>query len=1160
MRFHCASLYNNLPLLSMHFNLSPLKKSLFVIALCAGIFSNAQVSDNFSDGDFTNTPTWSGDNAQYNVNAGFQLQLNGTAADTSYLSTPSTAVANSEWNFWVRENFAPSDNNNMRIYLMSDIAMLTGLVNGYYVRLGENGSFDSVDLWEQSGSSHTRIIDGINGHCAASNNVLRIRVTRDATGNWNLYSDITGGYNYLIEGSVFDNTHTTSNFAGVFSKYTVSNITNFYYDDFYAGPIIVDVTAPTIVSAVPTSATTLDVTFNENVDLATSQTASNYSVNNGIGVPTTAVRDGSDFSLVHLTFATNFVSATNYILTINNVQDLSANAITTATANFLYLPVATPVFHDVIINEILGDPSPVVGLPNAEFIEIFNRSSNNFDLTGWEFTDGSSTGVLGSRILAAGSYLILCANADTAAFSAFGPTLGLSTWPSLNNAGDNLKIYDAASNVIDSVNFVLSWYQDAVKDDGGWTLELINPNTGVGCAPAGNWIAAVNVAGGTPGIQNSVFNNSPDVTGPVVQYVNALDSLHVEICFNEGIDPAQLANLSNYDVQPFFGSPVSIVYDTATLQCATLTLMFPLANNGTYAILFAGLTDCAGNAANPNIANFSYHKLEEFDIVINEIMPDPSPVVQLPDEEYVELHNTTPYAISITGWTIAVGTTVRDLPTAIIPADSFLVLTSTTAAPLFTGIHVIGVTSFPSLTNTNGTIVIRNASGTIIHSIAYSDTWYQNSTKADGGWSLEQIDPLNPCSGATNWRASNSTTGGTPGYQNSIFAANPDVVSPRLVRVSVLTADSIRLWFSESLDSASMMNLASYTIDNSIGNPVSINPIGSDFTRCDLKLPSSIVAGITYTITVDFQLSDCVGNSLAAPGTAAFALPEAILPNDIVINEVLFDPNDGGVDFVEIYNRSAKVVDLKNLVLCTDDTITNTLSDINIIAPEGFLLFPGQYLVLSESGAAVQMQYPNNTDINLCLDMDNIPSMNVDGDIVVLADTGFHVIDKLIYLSAWHFPLLQETKGVSLERIDYNRTTQDATNWHSAAETAGFATPTKQNSEFNPSGGDDGAVSITQQIFSPDGDGFNDVVNIDYHFTDPGYAANITIFDARGRLVRTLIRGELIGTEKGTYSWDGTMDDRTKARVGAYIVYFEVYSADGKTKKYKRSCVLAAQF
>lgn len=1121
---------------------------------------SAQITDNFSDGDFTNSPTWTGDGSAYIVNAGLQLQLNGTIADTSSLSFPSSNIANTEWDFWVRENFAPSDNNNMRIYLVSDVAFLQGPVNGYYVRLGENGSFDSVDLWVQSGNTHTKIIDGVNTHCAATNNILRIRVTRDATGTWNMYSDTLGGFNYQSEGTTFDATHTSSSYFGVFSKYTVSNITKFYYDDIYVGPIIVDVTAPTLVSANVISATQLDVLFDENVDLTSSQIAANYSVNNGIGIPTTALRDASNFALVHLTFATSFVSATNYILTVTNVQDLNANAISSATINFTYLPISNPIFHDVIINEIFADPSPVVGLPNAEFVEIYNRSANNFDLNGWAFTDGTSTGSLPAHVLAAGNYLILCANADTALFSPFGATLGISSWPSLNNAGDNLKIFDGASNVIDSVNYDISWYEDAVKDDGGWTLELINPNSGIGCAAAGNWIASVNVAGGTPGIINSVFNNSPDVTGPILLSVSALDSLHVELCFNEAIDPTLLTNVLTYTISPAIGNPVSLFYDTASMRCVTLILGTSLTNNSTYQVTFTTLADCAGNLAIPNSGNFSYHLVQPYDVVINEIMADPNPVVQLPDEEYLELYNSTPYGISLNNWTITVGTTVRTLPTIVLPADSFVVLTSTTAAPLFTGINVVGVTSFSALTNTGATITIRNQNGLVIHTVSYLDSWYQNAIKADGGWSLEQIDPLNPCSGASNWKASNSNMGGTPGRRNSIDATNADVIKPHLQRVSIITPDSIRLWFSEPLDSMTLSNVLLFSVDNSIGNPISVHPLAADFSKCDLKLPIAITAGIIYHVTANVQISDCVGNNLEVPNSAPFALPQAAVAGDLVINEILFDPNDGGVDFVEIYNKSQKVIDLKSILLCSQDTLLNTLTELNVIAPEGYLFFPDEYLVLSESGATVKLQYPIPTDINRCLDMANIPAMNVDGDIVVIADSASNVIDKLIYSSTWHFPLLQTTKGVSLERIDFNRTTQDATNWHSAAETAGFATPTQQNSEYNPSGGDDGEVSISEQIFSPDADGFNDVVNIDYNFTAPGYVASITIYDARGRLVKTLLRNELLGTEKGTFSWDGTMDDRTKARVGAYVIYFEAFSADGKVKKYKRSCVLAAKF
>jgi hypothetical protein len=1129
------------------------------ILLFFAIQGNTQITDNFGDGDFTANPAWSGDNSQFIVNAGFQLQLNSVAADTSSLSFASPFATNCEWQFWCRMNFSPSDNNNTRFYLTADVANLEGPVNGYYIRMGENLSADGVDLWEQNGSTHTKIVDGLPGRVALTNNIVRVKVTRTAAGLWTVYSDTTGGTNWVTEGSVTNNTFTTSNYAGYFCKYTVSNINDFYLDDVYVGPPIVDNTAPTITSVSVVSATQLDVLFNEPVEQTTAETESNYTVNNSIGNPSLALRDGSNPALVHLTFATSFTQAINYQLDVINVQDIATNAITLESANFQYFPISTPVYHDVVINEIMADPSPVVGLPNTEFIELYNRSANNFDITGWEFSDGSTTGSIGNYILPAGGYVVVCANADTSLFTPFGNRVGISSFPSLNNAGDNLKLYDASSNILDSVNYDISWYQDAVKDDGGWTLELINPNAGSLCAAAGNWIASNNPSGGTPGTQNSVFNNSPDVTGPIVQSAFAINDTAIVLCFNESIDPVLFANVNTYNVSPFIGVPVAAMYDTATLMCVTLTTALPLGSTNTYQVDFPTLADCAGNVASPSSIQFVYYVPEQFDVVINEIMADPDPPVLLPNEEYVELANTTAYPIRMDNWTITVGTTTRAIPYCIIPADSFIVLTSSTATASFIGINVIGVTSFPTLTNTSGTITIRDNNGLMMHTISYTDDWYQNSAKADGGWSLEQIDPNNPCAGSSNWIASNASAGGTPGATNSVNASVPDVVLPEIIRVSVYAPDSIRAWFSESMDSATIANSGLYYVDNSIGYATAAYPVGPDFKSVILKLPNAIQPTVLYHLTATSQLSDCVGNGLSV-SSVPFALPEAVSAGDVVINEILFDPLSGGSDFVEIYNRSTKVIDLAQMVICTIDTITNTITDIFVIAPEGFLLFPGDYLVLSENIYDVQSQYPASTDLRRCLQMNDIPSMNVDGDIVMLTDISFTVIDSLVYHGDWHFPLLQETKGVTLERIDFDRTTQDATNWHSASEESGYGTPTQKNSQYNSAGtADDGAVTITTEVFSPDNDGYQDVVTINYLFSSPGLVANVTIYDSRGRLVRNLIRSELLGTEEGSFSWDGTMDDRSKARVGTYVIFFEAFDTNGNVKQYKRACVLAAK-
>jgi flagellar hook assembly protein FlgD len=157
-----------------------------------------------------------------------------------------------------------------------------------------------------------------------------------------------------------------------------------------------------------------------------------------------------------------------------------------------------------------------------------------------------------------------------------------------------------------------------------------------------------------------------------------------------------------------------------------------------------------------------------------------------------------------------------------------------------------------------------------------------------------------------------------------------------------------------------------------------------------------------------------------------------------------------------------------------------------------------------------------------------------------------------------HFPLLSTTEGISLERIDYNRPASDNTNWHSAAESVGFATPAYKNSQFMQGEEDDGAVTLSPEIFSPDNDGYNDVLNINCKSEGPGKLLNITIYDAKGRLIKYLIKSRYIsGTE--TFSWDGTKDNNQKANIGIYLIYAELFDETGKVKHYRRTAVLGAK-
>ena len=1137
--------------------------TLITSLLCFN-YTFSQVSENFADGDFTSAPTWTlNSTTDFTVNAGQLKSANTTTPGNFYISTSNTLAANCQWEFWTNLQFATSSTNYVDIYLTSDVSNLQATnINGYFVRLG--GTLDEICLYKRSGAIGTavKIIDGVDAVIASSSsNLIKIKVIRNASNLFSLERDMTGtGSSYVSEGTITDATFTTSNSFGFFiQQSTGSFVGKHLFDDIIVGPIILDTTPPSIVSALSTSSTSVDVFFNENVDLITSQTVSNYTITPSIGTPASATRDVVNFKLVHLTTTPSLVSGITYTIAIKNVQDLAGNAISTSTTSFLYIAYGTPNFKDIVINEIFADPSPVVNLTSCEFIELYNRSASPFNLSGLKFTDNTSLATLGSYTLAPNGYVIICPIADTAQFTALGymNKLGVSSFAALTNSGKNLYLKTALGAFIDSVNYSDTWYKNAFKKDGGYTLEQINPNINPSCAQINNWIASNDVDGGTPGFINSLYSIAPDVTGPKISGITVIDSTHISICFNDLISVSQLTISSNYSINGSIGSPTLSVAGSGN-TCVTLSLATKLINATNYTITITGITDCASNSLSPNKGLISFYKHKAFDVVINELMPDPDPAINLPTEEYVELKNRTPFKINLKNWTISTPTSTKKIPNLTIEPDSFVVLTAAGNFNAFDnyGVFVYEVTSFPSLLNDGTTLTIRDSNGVVINSIAYTSSWYNDAGKVDGGWSMEQIDANNPCGGQSNWRASTNAYGGTPGRRNSVISSNTDNTSPILERIAVLSADTIMLFFNESLDSLSLQNPASYTFDNGLTAPTYILPISADFKKVKLKLSSSLVGSTIYNCTVTGNIKDCVGNLISTGSSALFGLPLPALPNDVVINEVLFDPTTTGIDFVELYNRSNKIIDLKDLRIGSMDTLTSILTYTEKITEDGYLLFPETYIVLSENGTTVKREYQTINPKGF-YDIVDLPSMNIDDDVVTLSDKNAIVIDNLIYTSKMHFPLLVSTKGVSLERIDFNRPTNDKTNWNSASEAVGFATPAYKNSQYLLADGGSG-VSISNPLFSPDNDGYNDVLNINYKLDEIGKIANIYIYDSKGRQVRYLIRNQQLQQE-GSVSWNGINDDNEKAPIGIYVVYIELFNLSGKLNKYKLSCTLAGK-
>ena len=1123
------------------------KKLLIIITLLFSIPAIAQFTDDFTDGDFTNNPTWSGDNALFTAATG-ELNSQNTGANTYYLSTPSTTALNAQWDFYFNMMFGTSGANYVDVYLTSDVADVTNPNNGYFVRIG--GTPDEVSLYKITAGTPVILIDGPDGSVnSTSNNPFNVRVTRDASNNWTLeYDDgVLGPYTNV--GSVVDNSFTTSAFFGISitQSAAASPINNHFFDNISVGAIVGDTSAPLVDSAVVVNPNNLDVYFNEPVDLITSQTLTNYTADGGLGNPSNAIRDALDSSIVHLTFATAFTNNQPYNLTITNVEDTISNAITSIVEPFVYIVVVVPNYGDVLINEIFADPSPQVGLPGEEFVELYNKSSNAYSLNNWQFINTTTAKTLPNFVLLPNSYVILCDINDTALYSPYGDVIGVSSFTALTNGGDSLTLTDDNNNVIDVVAYDISWYNDPSKDDGGYTLELINPKHP--CTSSINWIASADVSGGTPGAQNSVFDTLPDITNPIISNVIVLAPTQLNVMFNEIMDSTSLAN-AVYTINN--GITVTGTIINSNNQEVNLTVSPALDSSTVYTLTITGGNDCSGNPLNPNTFNFGIGKAPlKFEVVITELFPDPSPTIGLPTEEYMELFNNTNKVIDLTNCWISDQSSANQIVSGKILPGEYVIICDDNFENQYSPFgKVITVTSLPSLNNAEDEMTLWDADSNLIHTVHYFDDWYQDASKIDGGWSLEMVDPNNPCGEISNWRASTKWFGGTPGTQNTVFGTNPDVTLPQLLQANALTDSTVQLTFNELIESTSLL-AASYIINNGI----TIGTISViDGKNVILNLSNKLTFQVVYTVSVTGAF-DCVGNLIGPNNNADFALPEQGFAGDLVINEVLFNPYTGGSDFVEVYNNSNKYINLQdwNLANLENDSIDN----YKPIIDHPYLLLPGSFVLLTTNSQNVVNEYINSV-VSAFIQMPSLPTYNNDKGDVYLMNNLNMVVDNFSYDEDMHFALLNSVDGVSLERIDYDRNTNDASNWHSAAEDVGFATPGYENSQYQKTNNDGNEINVEPETFSPDNDGYDDVVNINYNFSEGGYVASILIYDAKGRLVKNLVQNELLGVS-GTFSWDGTSDDNEKGRIGIYIIFVEAFDLTGNVKSFKKTCVLAGR-
>ena len=520
---------------------------------------------------------------------------------------------------------------------------------------------------------------------------------------------------------------------------------------------------------------------------------------------------------------------------------------------------------------------------------------------------------------------------------------------------------------------------------------------------------------------------------------------------------------------------------------------------------------------------------------ITEFMADPNPVVGLPDAEYVEIHNYGTVAVPLAPLAVASGG--RAAGAGVIEdtlgRGEYLVLTRPDDAAAFAALDVrVLALDLPGLTNAGDVLTLLYGGDTLQH-LEYSADWYHDPDRDGGGHSLEYTGTgADDCGG--HWRGSTAAAGGTPGRPNATLGQGADSRPPRALSASI-DAQGVAVHFDEPVATGLAFTVA--------GRDRPYRTLGGSTYRIDFPAAADTV----YALTILADYADCAGNFADRDTTIDLLYGTPPAPGELVINEIMFDPLPGEEDFVEVYNTGVRPLSLQGI------TVTNEAGSARpVTLTGGHVVRPGGYAVLSPAPQRLAARYPL-TEPQRVVHTD-LPALSNTSGTVTLTGPDGALLDRVVYRAEYHASLLRDAEGISLERLRTDRPAVDADHWASAAAAAGYATPTRPNSQA--AGVGEFTVDVAVQAFSPDGDGYQDDFVLEYRHAPPESLAALRVFDLEGRRVTAAAAPELLAAN-GQLRWNGRRAEGGVAAPGPYVILLELFDPAGNVRRHKLTAVVA---
>jgi len=357
-----------------------------------------------------------------------------------------------------------------------------------------------------------------------------------------------------------------------------------------------------------------------------------------------------------------------------------------------------------------------------------------------------------------------------------------------------------------------------------------------------------------------------------------------------------------------------------------------------------------------------------------------------------------------------------------------------------TGSTILTTSSWSALNNTGATLVLTNAAkDTIYDELTYNTSWHSSWVKDAKGISLERTSPDLPTQSQASWHSclSSKTNYGTPGFENSFYE---DKEAPVWTGLSIEQPNKLKLSFSEAMDFGS----AAFSVNQEMGNPTS-QTVSDDKKSVVLNFGIDFEKGKLYKLTTS-GLKDLAGNVLVKTDSI-IGIIEAKAVGDLILNEVMFENPANSLEYIEIYNKSGKLLDVSNMILTTRKTDGTLNTGVKI--PSNSLMPAKSYLAICAKADSVR-NYHHSPTGSAILTTTSWSALNNTGSTLVLTNAAKDTVyDELTYNTSWHSSWVKDAKGISLERTSPDLPTQNQASWHSClSSSTNYGTPGFENSFY----------------------------------------------------------------------------------------------------------------